>query len=193
MHGSVRWGELCGHGGFCRGEGAISSGISVSGQWLAVTRYVQPGVSRAGAGAVSPLLSGLHGALRRDLPRGHRNRRQGSAPVVRHRERQIVPAHGQCLGLRAASGARPDRADAKSNEITAVPKLLEMLSLKGCIVSVDALNCQREIARQIVDQGGDYALALKGNQGTLHDDVRMFLDDTATTAITPDTPAGGDQ
>jgi len=82
--------------------------------------------------------------------------------------------------------------DAKSNEITAVPKLLEMLSLKGCIVSVDALNCQREIARQIVDQGGDYALALKGNQGTLHDDVRMFLDDPATTAITTDTTVDGD-
>jgi len=82
--------------------------------------------------------------------------------------------------------------DAKSNEITAVPKLLEMLSLKGCIVSVDALNCQREIARQIVDQGGDYALALKGNQGTLHDDVRMFLDDPATPAITTDTTVDGD-
>jgi len=82
--------------------------------------------------------------------------------------------------------------DAKSNEITAVPKLLEMLSLKGCIVSVDALNCQREIARQIVDQGGDYALALKDNQGTLHDDVRMFLDDPATTAITTDTTVDGD-
>ena len=82
--------------------------------------------------------------------------------------------------------------DAKSNEITAVPKLLEMLSLKGCIVSVDALNCQRDIARQIVDQGGDYALALKGNQGTLHDDVRMFLDDPATTAITTDTTVDGD-
>lgn len=57
--------------------------------------------------------------------------------------------------------------DAKSNEITAVPKLLEMLSLKGTIMTVDALNCQREIARQIVDQGGDYALDLKGNQPTL--------------------------
>lgn len=67
--------------------------------------------------------------------------------------------------------------DEKSNEITAVPKLLEMLSLKGTIVTVDALNCQREIARQIVDQGGDYALALKGNQGTLHNDVRLFLND----------------
>jgi hypothetical protein len=51
--------------------------------------------------------------------------------------------------------------DAKSNEITAVPKLLEMLSLKGTIVTVDALNCQRTIAQQIVDQDGDYALALK--------------------------------
>jgi predicted transposase YbfD/YdcC len=67
--------------------------------------------------------------------------------------------------------------DAKSNEITAVPKLLEMLSLKGTIVTADALNCQRAIAQQIVDQGGDYALALKGNQGTLHDDVSTFLND----------------
>ena len=67
--------------------------------------------------------------------------------------------------------------DAKSNEITAVPKLLRMLSLKGTIVTADALNCQRAIAQQIIDQGGDYVLALKGNQGTLHDDV------TATSTI----------
>jgi hypothetical protein len=51
--------------------------------------------------------------------------------------------------------------DAKSNEITAVPKLLEMLSLQGTIVTTDALNCQRAIAQQIIHQGGDYALALK--------------------------------
>ena len=70
--------------------------------------------------------------------------------------------------------------DEKSNEITAVPKLLEMLSLKGTIVTTDALNCQRAIAQQIVDQGGDYVLALKGNQGTLHDDVIRFLDDPAS-------------
>jgi predicted transposase YbfD/YdcC len=69
--------------------------------------------------------------------------------------------------------------DAKSNEITAVPKLLAMLSLKGTIVTADALNCQRAIAEQIVDQGGDFVLALKGNQGTLHDDVSTFLDDPA--------------
>jgi predicted transposase YbfD/YdcC len=82
--------------------------------------------------------------------------------------------------------------DAKSNEITAVPRLLEMLSLKGCIVTVDALNCQREIARQIVDQGGDYALALKGNQGTMHDDVSRFLDDPATQKTTAPPTVDGD-
>ena len=67
--------------------------------------------------------------------------------------------------------------DAKSNEITAVPKLLKLLSLKGTIVTADALNCQRAIAEQIVEQKGDYALALKGNQGTLFDDVVLLLDD----------------
>src|SRR4051794_35903522 len=67
--------------------------------------------------------------------------------------------------------------DAKSNEITAVPEVLKLLSLKGTIVTTDALNCQRAIAQQIVDQGGDYVLALKGNQGTLHDDVRTYLAD----------------
>jgi predicted transposase YbfD/YdcC len=81
--------------------------------------------------------------------------------------------------------------DAKSNEITAVPTLLKMLSLKGAIVTADALNCQRAIAQQIVDQGGDYALALKGNQSTLHDDVRTYLDDPASKTITakPDVEA----
>jgi len=67
--------------------------------------------------------------------------------------------------------------DAKSNEITAVPRLLSMLALKGTIVTADALNCQRAIAEQIVAQKGDYALALKGNQGTLFDDVVLLLDD----------------
>lgn len=82
--------------------------------------------------------------------------------------------------------------DAKSNEITAVPKLLEMLALKGCVVTAGALNCQRGIARQIVDQGGDYALALKGNQGTLHDDVRLFLDDPRSEKTTAPPTVEGD-
>ena len=80
--------------------------------------------------------------------------------------------------------------DEKSNEITAIPKLLEMLSLKNTIVTVDALNCQRNIAQQIVDQGGDYALALKGNQGTLHNDVSLFLDGSEHNCLTHTTTDG---
>ena len=72
--------------------------------------------------------------------------------------------------------------DDKSNEIAAVPKLLEMLSLRGKVVTADAMHCQRQMAQQVVAQGGDYALALKGNQGTLHDDVKLFLDDPTTPA-----------
>jgi predicted transposase YbfD/YdcC len=81
--------------------------------------------------------------------------------------------------------------NAKSNEITAVPKLLAMLSLKGTIVTADALNCQRAIAQQIIYQGGDYVLALKGNQGTLHDDVSRFLDDPACKATATDQSVDG--
>ena len=82
--------------------------------------------------------------------------------------------------------------EAKSNEITAVPRLLEMLSLKGTIVTVDALNCQREIAQQIVAQGGDYALALKANQPTLYADVQIFLDDPASAVSTAEPVVDGD-
>ena len=71
--------------------------------------------------------------------------------------------------------------DGKSNEITAVPKLLEMLALPGMVVTADAMHCQRQLSQQVLDQGSDYVLALKGNQESLNEDVRLFLDD-------PDTP-----
>ncbi len=82
--------------------------------------------------------------------------------------------------------------DAKSNEITAVPKLLAMLSLKGCLVTADAMSCQRAICTQIVDQGGDYVISLKGNQGTLHDDVRLFLEDPTRPAEVSHTTVDAD-
>jgi hypothetical protein len=126
------------------------------------------------------------------VPGRYRDRWQGSAPVIRYRERQISLAHGQRCGCEQRLVLGQIATDAKSNEITAVPKLLAMLSLKGCIVTVDALNCQRDIARQIVGQEGDYALALKGNQGTLHEDVRQFLDDPAAGKITARRAVGGD-
>ena len=65
--------------------------------------------------------------------------------------------------------------DAKSNEITAIPKLLALLDLEGAVVTIDAAGCQKKIARQIVQQGGDYLLQLKGNQGGLHGEtVELF-------------------
>lgn len=63
------------------------------------------------------------------------------------------------------------KTDEKSNEITAVPKLLELLELKGCIVTIDAMGCQKQIAKQIHQQEADYVLALKGNQESLYDEV----------------------
>ena len=67
--------------------------------------------------------------------------------------------------------------DAKSNEITAIPKLLEMLELSGAMVTLDAMGCQTEIARQIVAAEADYCLAVKGNQPTLHQGIVDFFDD----------------
>jgi hypothetical protein len=55
----------------------------------------------------------------------------------------------------------------KSNEITAIPELLRVLELEGCIVTIDAMGCQKDIAEKIIDKGADYVLGLKGNQGTL--------------------------
>lgn len=62
----------------------------------------------------------------------------------------------------------------KSNEITAIPKLLETLAIEGAIVTIDAMGCQRETAQKIIDKKADYILALKGNQGSLRDDVEVF-------------------
>jgi len=66
------------------------------------------------------------------------------------------------------------KVDEKSNEIVAIPKLLNMLSLEGAIVTIDAMGCQKEIAKQIVNKNADYVLALKGNQGALREDVELF-------------------
>ena len=65
----------------------------------------------------------------------------------------------------------------KSNEITAIPKLLKMLEIKGCIVTIDAMGTQTEIAGTVRENGGDYILVLKENQKTLYNDVKLYLDD----------------
>lgn len=66
----------------------------------------------------------------------------------------------------------------KSNEITALPQLLRVLELSGCIVTIDAMGCQKKIAKEIIEADADYVLALKGNQQTVHQEVKDFLDQT---------------
>ena len=100
--------------------------------------------------------------LRRSVDRAN-----GKAAV--HMVSAWVSANGLCFG-QLATGA-------KSNEITAIPKLLALLDLDGATVTIDALGCQKAIAAQIVDQGGDYVLALKDNQATLCEEVKLFLDE----------------
>ncbi|NNF95850.1 MAG: ISAs1 family transposase, partial [Halobacteria archaeon] len=68
------------------------------------------------------------------------------------------------------------KTDEKSNEITAIPELLKVLSVKGCIVTIDAMGCQKNIAKQIVEAEGDYLLALKGNQSSLSEQVEAVFE-----------------
>lgn len=71
-------------------------------------------------------------------------------------------------------------SEAKSNEITAIPKLLELLELTDAIVTIDAMGCQKAITKKIVEQGGDYVLALKANHATLHEEVKLLFNETIT-------------
>jgi predicted transposase YbfD/YdcC len=85
----------------------------------------------------------------------------------------------------------------KSNEIIAIPKLLAMLAIEGAIVTIDAMGCQRDIAQKILNKKADYVLALKGNQGSLREDVELFATeqkarDFADTKVTRDTTVDGD-
>jgi len=66
--------------------------------------------------------------------------------------------------------------DGKSNEITAIPELLKMLVIEGCIVSIDAMGTQKDIASQIIEQKADYVLSLKENQKTLYDDIELYME-----------------
>ena len=68
------------------------------------------------------------------------------------------------------------KVDEKSNEITAIPELLDMLELAGCIVTIDAMGCQTDIAAKIVEKEADYVLSVKGNQGNLYEDIVGYFD-----------------
>jgi predicted transposase YbfD/YdcC len=71
----------------------------------------------------------------------------------------------------------------KSNEIVAIPALLDMMAIEGAVVTIDAMGCQRNIARKIIAKKADYIIALKGNQGTLHEDVKVFVAEQKTNGF----------
>lgn len=98
--------------------------------------------------------------------KGSRNRCKNKDPLC------VVSAWSSELDLVLAHTT----VKSKSNEITAIPELLEILTIQGCIVSIDAMGCQRSIAEEIVGKGGEYVLAVKGNQGKLHDEICNFFE-----------------
>lgn len=76
------------------------------------------------------------------------------------------------------------KVDEKSNEITAIPELLHALELEGCVVTIDAMGCQKDIAAKIIAKKADYVLALKGNHATVHEEVAAFFDDAVPPCAT---------
>jgi predicted transposase YbfD/YdcC len=114
-----------------------------------------------------------------------RGSRHSNGMGALHLVSAYATAAGLVLGQRAVDG--------KSNEIMAIPELMNMLDIKGAIVTIDAMGTQKAIAARIVEKGADYVLALKGNQTSLHDDVRLFFADpvcAATCATQTETDAG---
>lgn len=85
----------------------------------------------------------------------------------------MISAYASEAGLVLAQ----EKVEEKSNEITAIPKILEWLDVRGSTVTIDAMGCQEQIANTIVSKEGNYIFALKGNQGTLHEDVLLYMED----------------
>jgi len=116
--------------------------------------------------AVAKELAGKVVAIDGKTSRGSFDRVKGQSPL------HLVSAYAAEARLVLGQVA----TETKSNEITAIPELLKTLVLTGCIVTIDAMGCQREIARQIVAQQADYVLGLKGNQSTMHAEVKEFFE-----------------
>jgi len=120
----------------------------------------------AWAGEISVKTEGEVIAIDGKTSRGSKDSKNAKSPL--HLVSAWACANRLVLGQEATAE--------KSNEITAIPKLLALLDIKGCIITIDAMGCQTAIAAQIIEQGGDYSLGLKGNQETLHEAVEDFFD-----------------
>ena len=124
-------------------------------------------------GEISASLKGSIIAIDGKTARGARNSDEEKSPI------HIVSAWAS--KYRIVIGQV--KTDEKSNEITAIPELLKLLDINGCIVTTDAMGCQKEIAETIVDKNSDYVLAVKGNQKLFYDEIKEYFDDAVQTGF----------
>ena len=125
-------------------------------------------------GGVPALLCRLGRGADQDTGGGHRHRRQDAAPLLSEEGAERADPHG--FGLRRAPRLVLGQVAVaeKSNEIVAIPALLGMMAIEGAVVTIDAMGCQRNIAKKIIARKADYILALKSNQGTLRE-TRFYI------------------
>jgi predicted transposase YbfD/YdcC len=145
------------HDTLCRVMGMISSHYME----LFQTKFVE--MMNSNEGDKLRKILGLDGKTQR----GNKNCNQSKANHIV----SAVDEFGFCLGQ--------ELVDEKSNEITAIPELLDRINVKGHIITTDAMGCQLEIVKKIKEKRAHYVLALKGNQGLLHEDVRDYFDDAS--------------
>ncbi len=128
------------------------------------------------------MLCRLGGGANRSFGRSDRRRRQDPGWFGSKTSKRKKDPKGPIL-IVSAFAARQRlvlgqvKVGEKFNEIIAIPKLLGMLAIEGAIVTIDAIGCQRDISQTIIDKKADYILALNSNQGTLQDDVKLFVDE----------------
>jgi len=135
--------------------------------WIAALVAAKASAAGRGTAEESPATAGpRHIAIDGKTLRRSHDRRKGLGPL------HLVSAWAVECGVSLGQLATEE----KSNEITAIPQLLEQIELQGSVVTIDAAGCQKEIATKIVQGGGDYCLALKGNQGNLHAAVADWIE-----------------
>jgi len=120
------------------------------------------------------VVANLYGVIAIDGKQARRTKDKSKKPL------HVVSAFSHEFGLVLGQLA----CEEKSNEITAIPKLLEMLEVNGCIVTIDAMGCQAAIAEKIIEKGADYCLSLKENQSELYEDVKLYAQEELLTANT---------
>lgn len=161
---------------FLREHFPFSAGIPCKNTFARVTAAIDPEQFRACFIAWAASLQGVPGeviAIDGKTLRGSANEVTSTADI------HMVSAYGTHSRLVLAQQKVSD----KSNEITAIAAVLDLLDITDHIVTIDAMGCQRNIAKKIRDKGADYVLALKGNQGTLSEDVRLFLHTEAAKPV----------